>query len=59
MGSPSAGPHGGGGMAMQLGAEFFEKVFGADGCEDPEMRTQGEQLIEFIEMHVEADDELF
>ena len=59
MGSPSAGPHGGGGMAMQLGAEFCEKVFGTDGGEDPQMRTQGEQLIEIIEMHAEAIDQLF
>ena len=47
-------------MAMQLGADIFEKWIGADdGREDPETRAQVEQLIEFIEMHVEADDELF
>ena len=46
-------------MAMQFGADIFGKLIGADGCEDPEMRAQVEQLIEFIETHVEADDKLF
>ena len=54
-GSPPAGPHGrsSGYIAIKMGAEFIEKGFEANKM------TQAEQLVEFIDMHVGADDELF